>query len=61
MTPENFVYWLQGWFELNQTLKQDVVITNKTLDMIEDHLKLVFVKETPDFTDSVNKEPTRYC
>lgn len=45
MTPENFCYWLQGWFELNQTLYYQGA-TEDTLKMIEDHLKLVFNKVT---------------
>ena len=48
MTPENFVYWLQGWFELNKTIDHRAGATPETLQVIEDHLKLVFDKKTPD-------------
>lgn len=45
MTPENFCYWLQGYFEL---------VGPKTLDeketkIVNDHLNLVFKKETPQY------------
>lgn len=48
MTPENFCYWLQGWFELNQTIDHRDGATPETIDMIRDHLTLVFDKVTPD-------------
>lgn len=42
MTPENFCYWLQGYFELNGnhpiSLAQSVIIN--------EHLNLVFKKNT---------------
>ncbi len=56
MTPENFVYWLQGYFEINDatgtgttsvtpgTLKY---LNEKQLQVIKDHLKLVLEKKTP--------------
>ena len=50
MTPENFVYWLQGYFELKRANGED--ISDPFLRTIEDHLKLVFEKETPDRTKS---------
>jgi hypothetical protein len=57
MTPENFVYWLQGYFEINDaagasttsvtpgTLKY---LNEKQIQVIKDHLKLVLEKKTPD-------------
>jgi len=48
MTPEQFTYWLQGWFELNKTIDHREGATPETLKMIEDHLKTVFTKVTPD-------------
>ncbi len=45
MKPESFCYWLQGWFELNTTVTNKVFHTPETLNMIEQHLKLVFKKE----------------
>lgn len=44
MTPENFVYWLQGFFEIDQNVKQLSVYQTK---IIKDHLALVLKKETP--------------
>ena len=44
MTPRDFCYWLQGFFEINNPMTIDPI----ELDIIKDHLKLVFQKETPD-------------
>jgi len=53
MTPRDFCYWLQGFFEL--TGESDVNGNYLTLDrtqiqILKDHLKLVFDKQTPDRT-----------
>jgi hypothetical protein len=44
MTPENFVYWLQGYFELthSDTLTEEQVI------VIKQHIGLVMKKVTPN-------------
>ena len=55
MTPENFCYWLQGWFELNETIDHREGATPETLKMIQDHLALVFNKVTPNQAER-NKE-----
>jgi len=56
MTPENFVYWLQGYFEINDaagisttsvTLGTLKYLNEKQLQVIRDHLKLVLEKKTP--------------
>lgn len=47
MTPENFVYWLQGHCEMNPNTPP----TQEQWEMIKDHLKTVFKKETKDFGD----------
>ncbi len=47
MTSRDFCFWLQGYFELgNKTL------TGEQVEMIQDHLNLVFVHEidAPDPT-----------
>jgi len=44
VTPRDFCYWLQGFFEINNPITIDPI----ELDIIKDHLKLVFRKETPD-------------
>jgi len=45
MSPENFVYWLQGAFEITgiTTLDTDEV------QVVKDHLALVLKKETPEY------------
>lgn len=44
MTPESFAYWLQGFFELSGTDK----LTEKQVQIVKDHLALVFTKVTPE-------------
>ncbi len=44
MTPEEFAYWLQGFFELAQPTSLD----ERQVKVIQDHLQLVFAKVTPD-------------
>lgn len=46
MTPENFCYWLQGYFEINQHNGR-VILTSEQVDEIKNHLQLVFTKVTP--------------
>lgn len=64
MTPEQFCYWLQGWFELNKTIDHREGATPETLKVIEDHLQLVFKKTTPSWstvdTAPINKD-IKYC
>ena len=43
MTAEQFVYWLQGFMEINDPDR----IGPKETQIIKDHLALVFKKETP--------------
>lgn len=42
MTPEQFVYWLQGFAEVHGVAPSEAEWT-----IIKDHLALVFRKETP--------------
>jgi hypothetical protein len=42
MTSENFCYWLQGYIELSNCKS----LTPEQVQMISDHLQLVFKKET---------------
>lgn len=42
MSPENFVYWLNGFIELDGSLP-----TEQQWYSIKDHLKLVMNKKTP--------------
>jgi len=46
MTPEQFVYWLQGFVEIRE--KQEVGLTEREWDIIKDHLQTVFNKVTPN-------------
>lgn len=46
MTPEQFCYWLQGYFEMSETEKLD----KKHVKILKDHLALVFKKVTPNYT-----------
>lgn len=43
MTPENFVYWLQGWLEIQKPM----AINEEQTQEIKNHLALVLRKETP--------------
>jgi hypothetical protein len=43
MTPENFVYWLQGFFELSE----EKTLSPLQVQAIKDHLALVLNKQTP--------------
>ena len=44
MEKDNFIFWLQGFFELSEAKE----LTEKQVQIIKDHLKLVFEKVTPD-------------
>lgn len=44
MTPEQFTYWLQGYLEV----EDPKVINERKVQIIKDHLNLVFKKVTPD-------------
>lgn len=46
MTAEQFTYWLQGYFEINDPDR----ISPMGTKIIKDHLALVFKKETPNRT-----------
>jgi len=45
MTPENFCYWLQGYFEINAAYLAQGLDAAQT-EMIREHLQLVFDKQT---------------
>jgi len=44
MTAEQFTYWLQGFMEVADPAR----LGERETQMIKDHLKLVFDKQTPD-------------
>jgi hypothetical protein len=48
MNEREFCYWLQGFFELNG---EDVVdLSSEQVQIVKDHLNLVFKKVTPNNT-----------
>lgn len=53
MTPENFCYWLQGYFELAGETPYGS-LTREQVEEVKNHLALVFNKVTPnvDYSES---------
>jgi len=51
MTPENFIYWLNGFFEISGCKN----MSDNQVQIIKDHLKLVLQKKTPDLI--INNRP----
>lgn len=59
MEPINFVYWIKGYFELNGPSNE---LTPTQVQIIKDHLDLVFKKETPTrHFVSMPFKPNRPC
>ncbi len=55
MTSKDFVYWLQGFFEISTDPQQE--ITPQQLDILKKHLNLVFYHEIdPSYTDDKEKQ-----
>lgn len=52
MTPKEFCYWLQGYFELNTEGWSG--LTENQVKVVKNHLDLVFNKVTPDEGDGQN-------
>jgi hypothetical protein len=50
MTSEQFSYWLQGYFEVGQPKTLD----EQQVQIIKDHLDLVFNKVTPTYKKPSN-------
>ena len=57
MTPENFVYWLQGFIET----AEPKTLSAKQLQIIKDHLDLVFDKQTPCYITPSDESIQRFC
>lgn len=55
MSPEQFVYWLQGFFEMTDADS----LSKKQVRMIKEHLGLVFMKLTPDYTLTTTNDETQ--
>jgi hypothetical protein len=49
MTPEQFVYWLQGFMEI----ADPEALSTRQIDTIRDHLDLVLNKVTPNRSESI--------
>lgn len=56
MTPEQFVYWLQGYMEIQCPTFVDAGRTK----IIKDHLALVFKKETPERSSELESCPSTF-
>lgn len=55
MTPEQFVYWLQGFVEIRE--KESTGLSEREWNIITDHLKTVFHKVTP--TETIGGQDTQ--
>ncbi len=53
MTPEQFTYWLQGFFEITE----NPTLSPKQIKIIKDHLELVFDKKTPSYKQPNTTQP----
>lgn len=43
MTPVNFCYFLQGFFEISEVQNEEISLTPEQVKMIRAHLNLVFL------------------
>ncbi len=58
LSPERFIYWLQGFLEIEEPKD----LTEKQLNIIKDHLNLVFNKVTPNYTQTTSTNNNiKYC
>jgi hypothetical protein len=64
MTPENFVYWLQGYFEIlsaGPKTAEKLTLTAAQVEMIEKHLGYVFKRQEGyivPFTSPILTQPS---
>jgi hypothetical protein len=56
MEPIHFVYWLQGYLELDAADGADPELTPEQVKCIKDHLALVLRKKTPEREEGVKKK-----
>lgn len=56
MTPEQFVYWLQGFMEVAEPTQ----LGPKETQQIKNHLNLVFNKKTPEVKEDSQKPLFHY-
>ena len=50
MNPEQFVFWLNGWFEIAQHSSQPLTLNEVQVREIRNHLKLVMSKKTEELS-----------
>ena len=53
MSPDSFCYWLNGFFEISDQKE----LTPQQVQIIKDHLDLVFKKVTPIYNDYIGFTP----
>lgn len=56
MTNEQFCYWLQGFIEISNP----ETLTKEQVQIIKDHLQLLFKKETPSYGLGLNASGSGY-
>ena len=56
MTPNDFTYWLQGFFEMTEGNN----LTEKQVQIIRDHLGLIFDKQTEDYSKRTEPAPEEW-
>ena len=52
MSPEQFVYWLNGYFKISQHSSTPQSLNDLQIKEIKNHLKLVMTKITEDISKS---------
>jgi hypothetical protein len=57
MTAEQFIYWIQGFFELSGA----TALNEEQVKVIKEHIALVLEKKTISSVSSVPKHPNKYC
>lgn len=45
MTSEQFIFWIQGFFEIQDAGRQSQDLTKEQVDVIKRHLALVFIHD----------------
>ena len=51
MDGKDFCYWLRGYFEMTDSSN----LSEQQVEVIKDHLKLIFKQETPNRQEAVVK------
>ena len=52
MSPENFTYWLAGFFEISQHSEGPKALNEEQVEEIRNHLNLVLSKVTPEISST---------